>query len=147
MICHLDKIGGRAWENIPSQIGTRLPATETVAGRVLFAYLLPEEVDKLLELHEEAGIAPVDRIALEADLLSARRKQGVLLRAGESRVSGISTAAAPVLGPHGPVAAISLAWRRDQTSPGRAARLVLLAARKVSVELFPGWGRAGARTP
>jgi len=137
--CHLDKVGGQAWSEVPSQVGVRLPVTETVGGRCILAFMSPEEVDEILEMVAEAGMATVDRAALATELAAARRRQGVLIRSGQERPSRISSAAAPVVGPDGPVAAVSIAWRTSGPDLNRAASLVSVAAKRVSEELFPRW--------
>jgi DNA-binding IclR family transcriptional regulator len=139
--CHLDKVGGRAWGEVPSQVGVRLPVTETVGGRCILALMSPEEVDTVLDMIAESGMPTVDRAALNTELVAARRRQGVLVRSGEDRPSRISSAAAPVVGPDGPVAAVSIAWRHTGPDLNRAASLVAVAAKRVSEELHPGWRR------
>lgn len=143
--CHVDKVGGRAWSEIPSTVGVRLPVTDTAAGQSILAYLPPERVDALVAMLTESGNDRIDRAELDAALAAARRNNGVVTRDGGQRPSQISTAAAPVLGPDGPVAAVSVAWRHTGPEAVRAAALVAWAARQVSAELYPGWARPRAR--
>lgn len=135
LVCHIDKVGGRAWKEIPSHIGTRLPAVFTAAGRAILTSL-PQEITKdILRLHAEAGLPEFDEVALNNEFLASRPRDGVLVRDGRHHLSGISTAAAPIMLNGAPVAAISLAWKGDRTSTARAARLVRMTAEKVSREL------------
>ena len=135
LVCHIDKIGGRAWKEIPSHIGTRLPAISTAAGRAILAAHPPETVAGILRLHAELGLPAFDEAALATEFRTAARRDGVLLRDGKDHLSGISTAAAPILSGGTPVAAISLAWKGQRASPARAAKLVLHTARTVSEHL------------
>lgn len=136
MTCHLDKVAsGLAWQEVPSHIGVRLPATETAAGLSILAQLPPEDVDRVLQLQQEAGVAAVDRVWLDHELAAVRRRRGVALKDGRHRASGINTAAAAVQGPNGPVATISIAWKRAQPTPSAAAALVLEAVRRTAAEL------------
>lgn len=134
-ICHIDKIGGRAWKEIPSTIGTRLPAVSTAAGQAILASLTPEAARDVLQLHVEEGLPAYDEVALHAEFVPAHPHDGVLVRNGKAHRSGISTAAAPILLGDTPVAAISLAWKRDRISLARAAQLVHATAGVVSAEL------------
>lgn len=143
--CHVDKVGGRAWGEIPSAVGVRLPVTDTAAGRSILAYLPPERVDALVAMLAESGNDRVDRAELDAALAAARRNHGVVTRDGGQRPSQISTAAAPVLGPDGPVAAVSVAWRRTGPEATRAAGLVARTARQIRAELYPDWVRSRPR--
>ena len=139
MTCHVDKVGGPTWGEIPSAVGVRLPVTQTAAGYALLAFLPPEEVDAVLTLADSTTATPVDRDAVREALRTARRNGGVVTRDGETIPSRISTAAAPVLGPQGPVAALSVAWRRTGPDAVRAAALVSWAARRVQENLYPEW--------
>lgn len=134
-VCHIDKIGGRAWKEIPSRIGTRLPAVSTAAGQAILASLSPEAARDVLQMHTDEGLPPYDEVALHAEFLTSKRYGGVLVRDGKRHRSGISTAAASILLNDAPVAAISLAWKGDRTSLARAAQLVRVTTDTVSTEL------------
>lgn len=134
LACHVDKVGGRAWAQIPSAVGIRLPATETAAGHAILAHLTPEEVDGVVR-----GLEPsvTDRAALDLALANVRRHGGVAVMDGRDRPSQISMTAAAVVGPDGPVGALSVAWRRTGPDPARAAGLVSWAVRQVVADLYP----------
>lgn len=136
LVCHIDKVGGRAWKEIPSHIGTRLPAVSTAAGRAMLAALPDEITTDLLRLHAEAGLPDFDAAELSAEFLASKSSEGVLVRDGHRHLSGISTAAAPIIIRKAPVAAISLAWKGERTSLAHAAKLVHATAQSVTRELL-----------
>ncbi|MFS3127685.1 IclR family transcriptional regulator [Nocardioides sp. Bht2] len=98
---YLDKVGGVASRTVPSRVGARIPATSTVSGRAILAQLPPEEVDALL-----GGSADLE--AVHRDLAQVRSQRGVAVRPGRDPVIGVTSMAVPVLGPRGPIAAISV---------------------------------------
>jgi len=153
VVHYLDKIGGTAAASVPSRVGARIVASDTVSGRALLAFVSPEQVDAALASALRGREHTMDLAALHRELAVIRQRQGVAISPGERRRSGISSIAAPVLGPRGPVAAISLAVRGPLPSSTFAPRL-LQATRVVSRNLFPEWaasqqarrrGQAGLR--
>ena len=149
VVHYLDKVGAAAASTVPSRVGARINATDTVSGMSLLAYLSPERVDSLLSTAPGVRDRSLDLAVLHRDLAMIRQRQGVAVWSGETRATGISSIAAPILGPRGPVAAVSVAARRP-LSPGVIAPLVLGAARRISRSLDPEWfdaQRSRSRTP
>lgn len=108
-IVYLDKIGGRFASGLPSRVGGHAPAHATGVGKAMLAWLEPEQVDTLLP---EALPRSTERTitglpALRQELDRIRRRHGLAFDRGEA-IPGVSCAAAPLRGPEGPVAAISL---------------------------------------
>lgn len=99
---YLDKVGGKASRSVPSRVGARIPAISTVSGRAILAQLPPERVDALLR--DEVD----DLGRLHADLAKIRSQRGVAIRPGRDPVIGVTSMAVPVMGPRGPIAAISV---------------------------------------
>jgi len=134
LVHYLDKVGGAATYSVPSQVGARLGAEETVSGRALLAQLPPEEVDRRFAAdHRSDGIEHLHR-----RLDRVRRRHGLAFSAAERCAMGISSVAAPVLGPHGAVAAISVASRRTMRWEAMGP-VVAAAASRTSARLFPDW--------
>ena len=137
---YVDKIGAGATPSVPSQIGVRILATEAVAGLAILAAMTPEDVDRTLrDTHLGPGRAGP---SLHRELAAIRRHHGVAHWDGAERTSGISSVAAPVCGPYGPVAALSVA-KRGQLRLNDIGPLVIRAARATSRELYPGWEPSG----
>lgn len=138
---YVDKIGAGATPSVPSQIGARIPATEAAVGLAILAAMTPEDVDRTLS---DARLS-ADRMppALHRELASIRNHHGVAHWNGRNRPGAVSSLAAPVCGPYGPVAALSVA-RRGPLRINDIAPLVLHAARATSRELYPDW-EPGAR--
>lgn len=139
IVHYLDKVGPVASSSVPSRVGARILASDTVSGRALLAQLSPERADTALEAARRGG--SLDVAALHRELAAIRQRRGVAFSAGESRRSGISSIAVPVLGPRGAVAAISLATK-GRIVPNSAAPLLLRAAQCTSRNLFPQWVEA-----
>lgn len=132
---YLDKVGGQALTAIPSAVGSRLPADTTVSGHALLALLDPTSVDALFSAGDDTSC---DMPRLHRHLGRVRQQQGIAFTPGERCQMEIGTVATPVFGPHGAIAAISVAVRGtprlDQLAP-----LVTHAARRTSQMLFPHW--------
>jgi DNA-binding IclR family transcriptional regulator len=133
---YLDKIGGRFATTVPSRVGGRAPAHSTALGKAMLAWLAPEEVD------ERVGAATrmtprtvVDLERLHQELHRIRGRNGLATEQGEC-FEHIACAAAAVHAPEGAIAAISLVGETG-VQLDRVAPLVLDAARKVSLALFP----------
>jgi DNA-binding IclR family transcriptional regulator len=140
---YLDKVGGVAAASIPSRVGARIGAEQTVTGRALLAGLRPEQVDELLvrDRDEPERLDHGAMLLLHDELNRVRRGRGVAYSAGDRCLMGISSIAVPVVGPDGAVAAISVAARR-LISQNTIAPLVARAARQTSERLYPGWQSA-----
>ncbi len=133
---YLDKVGGAALRTIPSNVGARLRADTTACGQVLLAALSPEKVDQLFARDDETRL----RSRLHRLLGHVRNQRGIVVQPADICRMGIGTVAAPILGPRGPVGAISVAVRNG---PGieRVAPLVANAARRTSTAMFPTLNR------
>lgn len=103
----LDKVGGFAAPGIPTTVGTRYHAEDVVAGRAMLAALAPEEVDRRLVDGRVSG-------GLHEQLHTIRRRHGLAITSADMpwNVCGVGAA---ILGPDGPIGAISVGL------PGRAA--------------------------
>ena len=128
---YLDKVGGAAADSIPSEVGTRLPAEQTVVGRSLLAQLPPERVDAIMRL----GAETANLSRLHGQLNRVRQRHGLAFARGTRCRLAIASVAAPVIGPHGPVGAISVVGHQDRLRPALVAPLVLAAARRTSQAL------------
>jgi IclR family acetate operon transcriptional repressor len=116
----VDKIGGVRTSTIPTTVGTRYPAETAVVGRAMLASLPPEQVDQLLTGGRASG-------ALHDRLNGIRRRRGFAVTT-EDMPWDLRGIGAAILGPHGPVGAISVGL------PGRHApveRFAPLLARAV----------------
>lgn len=133
---YLDKVGGAEAASIPSGVDSRRPVWSTVGGRALLAALPPEKVDDLVALHRKS----VDVDALHRKLNRIRKRNGASLLDGTRCDLGISGVAAPIIGPNGAVAALSLATRRRLNLAGLIP-VVTFAAQ----QLFPEGAKVGAR--
>jgi len=141
---YLDKVGGAATYSVPSRVGARLAAEETVSGRALLAQVVPEDVDRRYAADNRRTTGDGKSIEhLHQRLDRVRRERGVAFSSAERCGMGISSVAAPVLGPHGVVAAISLAARRTMQLEALGP-VVSAAARTTSARLFPDF-HASAR--
>ena len=128
---YLDKIGGSAARTVPSRVGARLLACDTVSGRALLACRAPEHVDAVLG----PRLAPARLDALHGELAAARQRRGVV-HAPADPTTGIASIAVPVLTPQGAVAAISLA-RPGELAPAQIAPLLLNQAHRIAAVLNP----------
>lgn len=116
----VDKLGGARTASIPTTVGTRYPAETAVSGRAMLASLPPERVDQLLTGGRASG-------TLHDRLHGIRRRRGFAVTTDDMPwdLRGIGAA---IIGPHGPVGAISVGL------PGRNApveRFAPLLARAV----------------
>ena len=135
-IYYLDKIGGRAAVDVPSQVGGREVAHCTGLGKAMLAWLSPEEVDARYALALKRRTAhSIDRVdALHRELAAVRRRNGLALDEGECFV-GIACLGHAIRGPEGPVGAISVVGDARATVE-RVAPLIVNAVRAVSEEYF-----------
>lgn len=139
VIHYLDKIGGLRSPSVPSRVGGRVMATEAVGGLAILAAMTPEDVDDLVD--RQRRWHPDHLAALHHDLGAIRRTRGIVTADGRRLYEGISSIAAPVLGPDGPVAAISIA-RRGPLSVATAGPRLLHAVRTTARALYPEWPAA-----
>lgn len=138
---YLDKVGGAAASTVPSRVGARIVASDTVSGRSMLAFICPEQVDVMIANARGGNLEDVDLMALHRELAAIRQRQGLAISLGERRHSGISSVGAPVFGPRGPVASVSVATR-GPIAVGTVAPLLLGTARAISRNLNPEWFEA-----
>jgi DNA-binding IclR family transcriptional regulator len=134
IVQYLDKLGGAVATTVPSRVGGRLLACDTVSGRAMLSCLLPEQVDELLA--SCPALSAAASANLHRDLTVIQQRRGIAVSPGAHRTSGVSSIAAPVVGPDGPVAAISVARKGDLVME-RVAPMVAFAARRTARALFP----------
>lgn len=134
---YLDKVGGRFAAAVPSRVGGRAPAHCTALGRAMLAWLEPEQVDESVgsSMTRPNPRTIGDLSALHQELGRIRSRGGLAFERGEL-VPSIACVAAAVRGPERPVGAISLVGDA-RAALERVAPLVVDAARRVSLELFP----------
>lgn len=135
---YLDKVGGVAAHSVPSQVGARLGAEETVTGCALLAQLPPEDVDRRYAADRRRSYDGMSLEQLHRRLDLVRRRRGLAFSPAEGCAMGIGSVAAPVIGPRGVVAAISVAARRNMQLEA-VGPVVAAAARTTSARLFPDW--------
>lgn len=149
---YLDKIGGRFASRLASKVGGHSGAYWNTGGRAMLAALTPEAVDDLAgeRLRNSRSKNPWTLDELHQELNRIRQRHGLSIDRSGERSMGFTSAAAAVIGPEGPVAAICLCPESNSTPLDRVAPLVLGAARRISQELFPAPGAradgSGART-
>lgn len=136
---YVDRIGIGAEPAVPSRIGTRIFAPEAASGLAILSRLEPEEVDAIIE-HSGVKRSGGNDV-LHRELGDIRRRQGVAYRDGSSRPSGVSSVGAAIMGPAGPVGAISVACRGSM-SVQAVGPLVVSAAEAIAASL-----RAAASKP
>jgi len=124
---YVDKVGGRAASSVPSRVGARLVATDTVSGRALLATLPPESVDRVLSEATGAQLTPQEQRRVHADLALVRTRGGIALQNAVGP-RGITSVGAPVWHRRQPVAAVSLAWRGPLSSPASISLLRMTTA-------------------
>lgn len=136
LIHYLDRVGSMKGVIFPpSRVGFRYPIERTAAGRSILSSLDPETADAILAQREEESDSDLDYVRSAVTI--ARRRSGVAAVQGGLEWTKINSVAAPVMGPDGPVAAIALAGHDLSMQP--LVPLVLVAARRVSAELYPRW--------
>lgn len=136
LIHYLDRVGSMKGVNFPpSRVGFRYPVERTAAGRSILSTLDPESADAILA-HRETE-ADIDMGEVRSAVAIARRRSGVAAIQGGLEWTKVNSVGAPILGPDGPVAAIAVAGQNLQLQP--LIPLVLVAARRVSAELYPRW--------
>jgi DNA-binding IclR family transcriptional regulator len=130
---YLDKVGGAASLSVPSRVGVRVPAHLAVSGLSLLSSHRPEQVD---ELFNAADVSSERLTRLHEQLTLVRQRHGLAVTPGDMSTA-IRAAAAPVTGPHGPVAAISAAVRGAGTPVEALMPMVAHAARRITHHLQP----------
>lgn len=124
---YLDKVGGRASASVPSRVGARIIATDTVSGRALLATLPPETVDRLLADARGRLPSAVEHHTTHKLLAAVRARQGAAVEPARG-ADGITSVGVPVFHRTHAVAAISLAWRGPLTNSATIPQLFQAAA-------------------
>ncbi|MGW2563650.1 IclR family transcriptional regulator [Streptomyces sp. NPDC001514] len=141
-VVFLDKVGGRFAANLPTRLGSRLPAHTTAVGKALLATLDPHHIEAMygarLPVRTPRSIRTVP--GLHGALAQVRRRHGVAWDHQES-LTGISCVAAPVRGGGAAVAALSLSGDSQAMDLGQLAPVVLEVAREAGQALFAGGRR------
>jgi DNA-binding IclR family transcriptional regulator len=136
-VVYLDKIGGvRA--ALPSRVGGRAPAHAVSLGKAMLAWLPPEEADTLFEggMKARTHNTITNLAVMHQELRRIRARHGLAFERDEY-VMGISCVGAAIRGPEGVVAGISLCGQTSGDPLERYAPLVLDAAQRISLRLFP----------
>ena len=115
----LDQRDSRHFIGSTNWIGRQVPHHCTAQGKVFLAYGVARLPDGALERHAPRTI--VDRDKLDAEL-TAVRERGYATTLDELE-PGLWAAAAPVIGPHGVVAAISISGPNTRLAAGRLSDL------------------------
>jgi DNA-binding IclR family transcriptional regulator len=136
IVHYLDKVGGARATTIPSRVGGRIIATDSVSGLAMLAVLAPEQVDALVGHLDRT---PGGLESVHHELAAVRRRKGIAILDGLPG-TGISSMATAVPGPRGqrPLAAISVVRRGHLPLPV-VGPLLLAAARTTSRTLYPDW--------
>ncbi len=144
---YLDKVGGRHATRVPTRVGDRRPAHCTGLGKAILATFPAEEVDGLYggPLHRLTRSSIGSLGTLHRELTRVRSRQGAALDRGECHAD-LCCVAAPVLGPDGPLGAVSLVGD-PAVNVERLVPLVLGVARRISGRMgAPAGGRAAPST-
>lgn len=132
---YLDKIGGRFATVVPSRVGGSAPAHCTALGKAMLAWLPAEQVEGQVAhaLGRRTPRTIADTQDLHHELRRIRERRGLAFERGEC-FPAIACVAAAVIGPRGPVGAISLVGEA-RTHLEKAAPLVVDATRRVAGRL------------
>ncbi|MFJ9710360.1 IclR family transcriptional regulator [Streptomyces sp. NPDC101234] len=135
-IYYLDKVGGRAAVDIPSQVGGRAVAHCTGLGKAMLAWLSPEDIDarytQVIERRTPHSIGRLDQ--LHRELALVRRRNGLAIDRGEC-FPDLGCVGLALRGPEGPLGAISVVGD-GRSALELVAPLVVEAVRAVSEELL-----------
>jgi DNA-binding IclR family transcriptional regulator len=137
-VLYFAKISGSRSSPLPTRVGGRQPAHCTALGKAILAYAGPAATAAVLE----AGLPRVTAHTICSPRLFARqlteaRRAGYAVER-EEVVLGNCCVAAPLLGPSGPVAAISVGGPLSRTDPTRLGPAVRTAALALSRQLASG---------
>jgi DNA-binding IclR family transcriptional regulator len=131
-VFYAEKIAGHTPVTAASRIGGRLPIYATGVGAALLAHsgesVLTDVLATGLRRFTEVTCATPDALRVELD---ATRRRGVAIDGGEYD-RDVRCVAAPVYGPTGSVAAISVAGAQGRVRTGGLGEAVRVAARGVS---------------
>jgi DNA-binding IclR family transcriptional regulator len=134
-VVYLDKAGGPFAGTLPSRVGGRLTAHCTGVGKALLAFAPAAVFDQYLQ----AGLrrrtsASITSPALVSAAINEIRETGYATEREEA-VPGVACVAAPVFGPEGAVAAISVCGPRDRIRAAELRCPVTEAAAEISRSL------------
>jgi IclR family pca regulon transcriptional regulator len=128
-ILYIDRIKTRSILTINLEIGSKLPAYCTSMGRVLLAWLPPEEARKRLSLHprKKHTDTTITKLDTLLSILKKVRKDGYATNRGELAPE-LYSAAAPVLNRQGKaVAALNMAANASRHDPDYLDRIMVPA--------------------
>lgn len=126
-IRYLDKVGGRMGSTVPSRVGARLLATDTVSGRALLAALPAEIVDKIMADARSREYSFEEQQLLHQGLTQIRSRQGVAVQHAKGE-RGITSVGVALHHRGQPVAALSIAWRGMLNFPALLHELLRTAS-------------------
>ena len=106
MVHFVDMVGMLADFHFPSRVGLRYPVERTAAGRAMLAAMSPLRAERILQMREQADGVNLDD--LRQEIPSIKRNYGLANRTGTAAWKHVQALAAPIIGPAGPVGAISL---------------------------------------
>lgn len=135
-IYYLDKFTGPNAPTVASEVGWRVPAHCTSAGKAMLAQFAPEVVHDLYADGLPSGRTPrsiSDLGVLHQELARVRARRGLAVEHGECD-STVSCLGACVHGSTGPVAAVSIAAPRG-TMVERLGPVLLATAKAISEDL------------
>ncbi|TYL46405.1 helix-turn-helix domain-containing protein [Nocardioides sp. BGMRC 2183] len=126
----LDKLGGAGAREIPTTVGIRYRAECAVSGRAMLAGLPPETVDERLVGNRATG-------QLHERLHTIRSRNGLAITTDDMPwdLRGVGAA---VIGPNGPVGAISIGLPGKNCNVEQFVPLLARAVRDTSQRLFSG---------
>ncbi|WP_162602432.1 IclR family transcriptional regulator [Nocardioides daejeonensis] len=133
-VYYLDRLPGVAGQAVPSAVGARVPSYQTASGQALLSFM-PN--GWIAQWFSAASCPPEALDRLYNGLRDARSRGGVRAVPAEKHPLRLVNVAAPVMGPEGAVAAISVAL--EGSSLEKVIPNVLLASKHTSAELYPRW--------
>lgn len=133
----LDKVGGRSGRTWPIQVGTRLPAYATAAGKALLAGMDAEDIDLLLPevLEKRTAWTTRNRADLYFDLHRIRRRKGIAM-SGQEAIAGIHCIAVAFEDGEGGRGALTLSAGAGFARLERFGPLLVESARRTRTRMF-----------
>ena len=131
-VLYIDKIGGHTGPRVPTQVGSRLPASCSALGKAMLPFGHREAIEQIL--HD--GLARRTRHSIAAPglfmaELQQIRTHGVAFDREEASL-GLTCVAAPVIHKGQAVAAISLSGPTGRYDPAAVATKVKAAANEIA---------------
>lgn len=140
-IHYLDKHGSIPGVKFPSRVGFRYPIEHTSSGKAMLANMRTEAAEDIIATREQLGHVDLGWVRKELNVI--RRNFGVAVINGGVKWTRTRSAGAAILGPNGPVGAISVGAFDVAVQP--VFPHVLAAAQQVSNKLFPEWNEERKR--